>query len=180
MKIKTNIKAGQKTGPGGGGLFPPRPGGSRRHFRVLGHQPEERGAPGSEGDDVDEGERGDVDPVEEVGPEGHGPAVVMGHDVGRIELPLLDQRGQQLPLGPERDVTVGLVRLAVADHVPGEHRPVGGQGVDDRAPHEARPWGAMAQHHGGTVPEAAVADDAAVPLERLGQGRWLVLHSIRP
>jgi len=83
------------------------------HVDVIAHEAEEVRTPGSQRDNVDQCQRGDAAPVEQVPAQGHGAAVVVSHHVRVPQVPQPQQVAEQLSLDVEGDPMVGVLRVAV-------------------------------------------------------------------
>ena len=138
-----------------------RQGGEDR--RVLGHQPEEVRAPRCERDHVDERQRAVRRPVQEVGPQRHRAAEVVGDHVRSGQPPVVEEVREHAPLRTEGDVAVRHRGRAVAEHVPQVDRVLGGERIGDRPPQGRRPRRAVAEHDGWTVATPTPADLAGPP-----------------
>ena len=116
----------------------------RQQPRVLLDEPEERRPGGRYRDDVDEHQRPVAGAVEQVCPQGHGAAEVVGDHVRPVEAPFGDEVGEQLALDAEVDgVLGGLRRRAVAGHVPHVDGVVGAERVREgrqMADENGVPW----------------------------------------
>src|SRR5688572_6252734 len=118
-------------------------------------------APGGERHRVDEGDRAEVAPLQEVGPEGDRASEVVAHDGGLVQPPMVKELGEDPALGGQGDVLAfPLLRGAVTGEVEGVDGVRLSQGGDDLAPHVGGEGGAVDQHHRGTRPERLVAHRA--------------------
>ena len=105
------------------------------HPDVVAYEPEKRRAPGAECDRIEQRYRAEWPPLEQMGSERDRPTEVVPDDRRLLELPVIEQLGEQPRLGAERDVlVVPLLRRPVAQQVVGVHGPFARELRDHVAP----------------------------------------------
>ena len=156
---------------------------NRRRLRgegvcVVRDEPEERRTPRPQCDDIDERERRVLRFVQEVRTQRHDSAEIMGDHVGRRDLPVREEVGEQLGLRTQVDGVLGVHgRLAVAGHVPEVDGEVAGERLGVRAPQRRRPRCAVAHDQCRPGAELVPGDATSAPLEASGE-RKVCSHEV--
>ncbi len=95
---------------------------------VLADKAGERGPPRRQRNRVDQSERAVAGAVEQMCPQGDGPAEVVGNHQGFLQAPVLHEFGEEPALGSQGDILAGgLLRCPVTGHVPYEHLVMAGE-----------------------------------------------------